>query len=148
MAFQNVISISGGKDSTAMLLLALERGMPNLVPVFADTGNEHPQTYEYVAYLEQSLDIEIQRVKADFRGDFARKRQYIADHWPDDLKERGMQALEETTGIPFLDLAMLKGRFPSTNIESRAELDSNYRARQTFRVIRNRFNHWRARNKS
>jgi len=30
------------------------------------------------------------------------------------------------------------------NIESRAELDSNYRARQTFRVIRNRFNHWRA----
>ena len=34
------------------------------------------------------------------------------------------------------------------NIESRAELDSNYRARQTFRVIRNRFNHWRARNKS
>ncbi|MFP3343351.1 hypothetical protein R0J87_12655 [Halomonas sp. SIMBA_159] len=34
------------------------------------------------------------------------------------------------------------------NIESRAELDSNYCARQTFRVIRNRFNHWRARNKS
>lgn len=114
MAFQNVISISGGKDSTAMLLLALERGTPNLLPVFADTGHEHPQTYEYVAYLELALGVEIQRVKADFTKDFERKRQYIADHWPDDLKERGIKALEKTTGIPFLDLAMLKGRFPST----------------------------------
>ncbi|AQU85308.1 hypothetical protein B2G49_21280 [Halomonas sp. 'Soap Lake  len=33
-------------------------------------------------------------------------------------------------------------------INSRAELDSNYQARQTFRMIRNRFNRWRARNKS
>ena len=114
MAFFNVVSMSGGKDSTAMALLAIERGMPNLVFVFADTGHEHPQTYEYIAYLEQALGIEIRRVKADFTKDFARKRQYIADHWPDDLKERGMKALEKTTGIPFLDLAMLKGRFPST----------------------------------
>ncbi|WP_447555662.1 hypothetical protein [Vreelandella sp. EE22] len=29
-------------------------------------------------------------------------------------------------------------------IQSRAELDSNHQARQTFRRIRNRFNHWRA----
>ncbi|UYF99367.1 hypothetical protein [Halomonas sp. GD1P12] len=29
-------------------------------------------------------------------------------------------------------------------IQSRAELDSNAQARQTFRMIRNRFNHWRA----
>lgn len=33
-------------------------------------------------------------------------------------------------------------------ITSRAELDSNPTACQTFRMIRNRFNHWRARNKS
>jgi hypothetical protein len=33
-------------------------------------------------------------------------------------------------------------------ITSRAELDSNPAACQTFRMIRNRFNHWRARNKS
>jgi|TARA_B100000929_G_scaffold101392_1_gene80113 hypothetical protein len=32
-------------------------------------------------------------------------------------------------------------------INSRAELDSNPAACQTFRVIRNRFNHWRARQK-
>lgn len=32
-------------------------------------------------------------------------------------------------------------------INSRAELDSNPAARQTFRIIRNRFNHWRAKAK-
>jgi hypothetical protein len=32
-------------------------------------------------------------------------------------------------------------------ITSRAELDSNPAACQTFRMIRNRFNHWRARQK-
>lgn len=34
----NVISVSGGKDSTAMLLLAIERGTENIRPVFCDTG--------------------------------------------------------------------------------------------------------------
>lgn len=32
-------------------------------------------------------------------------------------------------------------------INSRAELDSNPAARQTFRIIRNRFNRWRAKQK-
>ncbi|MGA4815516.1 phosphoadenosine phosphosulfate reductase family protein [Pseudomonas aeruginosa] len=40
--------MSGGKDSTALLLLAIERGAEDLQAVFADTGHEHPQTYEYI----------------------------------------------------------------------------------------------------
>ena len=43
---KHIVSISGGKDSTALLLLALERETPNLEVVFADTGHEHAQTYE------------------------------------------------------------------------------------------------------
>ncbi|ETT30700.1 hypothetical protein C161_27388 [Paenibacillus sp. FSL R5-192] len=50
----NIISLSGGKDSTALWLEALEQGV-EVVPVFADTGNEHHQTYEYVEYLEKQL---------------------------------------------------------------------------------------------
>lgn len=49
----NVISVSGGKDSTAMLTLAVEQQVENLIAVFADTGHEHPLTYRYVDYLEQ-----------------------------------------------------------------------------------------------
>lgn len=38
-ADHNIVSVSGGKDSTAMLLLAIERGAENLQAVFADTIN-------------------------------------------------------------------------------------------------------------
>ncbi|ENU67947.1 phosphoadenosine phosphosulfate reductase family protein [Acinetobacter baumannii] len=40
----NIVSISGGKDSAATLLLALEQKVPNLMGVFADTGNENQIT--------------------------------------------------------------------------------------------------------
>lgn len=47
---KHVLSYSGGKDSTAMYLLALEQGW-DFLPVFADTGNEHEITYDYVNSL-------------------------------------------------------------------------------------------------
>ncbi len=58
----NVISVSGGKDSLAQWLLAIENGV-NHIAVFADTGHEHPQTLEYLDYLESRLGkIHIRRV--------------------------------------------------------------------------------------
>jgi 3'-phosphoadenosine 5'-phosphosulfate sulfotransferase (PAPS reductase)/FAD synthetase len=94
--------------------------------VFADTGHEHPETMKYLDYLEDRLG-EIQRVKADFSDRIIGKRQFIAERWPVTLvTECGFtdkQAAEiikvaleilHPTGIPFLDLCMWKGRFPST----------------------------------
>ncbi|MFP3757983.1 phosphoadenosine phosphosulfate reductase family protein, partial [Cupriavidus sp. SIMBA_020] len=54
-----VVSLSGGKDSTATLLVALEQhGAENVRAVFADTGNEHEETYEYALdYLPRALGI-------------------------------------------------------------------------------------------
>ena len=45
-----VLSFSGGKDSTALYLLALELEV-EFIPVFADTGHEHPITLDYVRAL-------------------------------------------------------------------------------------------------
>jgi len=60
-----LISISGGKDSTALWLhMKYDLGLENLIPVFADTGWEHPLTYEYLHYLETKLG-KLHRVKSD-----------------------------------------------------------------------------------
>ena len=122
---KNIVSISGGKDSLAQWLLAIEAGV-DFIPVFADTGHEHPQTMEYLNYLESVLGPVV-RVKADFAHRIEGKRKFIAEKWPDSLVEkcgfspdRAAIAVELAlrslipTGIPFLDLCMWKGRFPST----------------------------------
>lgn len=119
MIEHNIISYSGGKDSTAMLLLAIERETTGLSVVFADTGNEHEQTYDYVRYIEQATGVPIRWVKADFSLQIAGKREFVMNKWADkwganpaDI-ERAASALVPT-GIPFLDLCIWKGRFPST----------------------------------
>lgn len=56
-----VVSVSGGKDSTATVLALREAEIPARY-VFADTGWEVPQTYDYLAELERLLSIKIDRV--------------------------------------------------------------------------------------
>lgn len=123
----HVISVSGGKDSQAVLLLALERcPHGSVVPIFCDTGNEHEQTYSHLVYLEQALGITITRLKADFTEQLAAKRRFIARdvrtgrdkktgrkvRWSNKAKRRAL-AVMYPSGNPFLDLCMWKGRFPS-----------------------------------
>jgi 3'-phosphoadenosine 5'-phosphosulfate sulfotransferase (PAPS reductase)/FAD synthetase len=49
-----VASLSGGKDSTALALLLREAEIPH-VRIFADTGFEHPTTYDYLELLRERL---------------------------------------------------------------------------------------------
>lgn len=116
----NLLSVSGGKDSTALILYALDVGAQRVQYVFADTGNEHDDVYSYLNYLELRLGISIQRVRADFADKIARKREYILSHWEQDGVEPSAiaQALEvlQPTGNPFLDMCIWKGRFPSTKV--------------------------------
>lgn len=114
-----VVSISGGKDSTACALLALERYPADEVRlVFADTGNEHEQTLTYVhEYLPAELGITVHTVRADFAAQMARKAEFVATKWreqgiPEENVLRAIAALKPT-GNPFLDLCLWKGRFPS-----------------------------------
>lgn len=93
-----VVNISGGKDSTALLLWMLER-CEDIIPVFADTGNELPTTLEYIQRL---IDLfvscpPLRIVRADFRKELDR-------------------AGRPYTGNPMLDLCMWKGIFPRGKI--------------------------------
>jgi 3'-phosphoadenosine 5'-phosphosulfate sulfotransferase (PAPS reductase)/FAD synthetase len=115
--FRHILSISGGKDSTAMYLKAIERGRP-FSAVFCDTGHESPITYDYVTNLAAKTGgPEPIWLKADFKSDIERKRQYIKEKWaatgvPSNIIEDALSYLRPT-GNPFLDLCMMKGLFPS-----------------------------------
>jgi 3'-phosphoadenosine 5'-phosphosulfate sulfotransferase (PAPS reductase)/FAD synthetase len=114
---QHVVSVSGGKDSTATYCRAIERGVP-FRAVAADTGNEHPATYEAVNALHiKTGGPQVEWVKADFSRQIAGKRAFIEKNWerhgvPADLVARALAVLHPT-GNPFLDLCLWKGRFPS-----------------------------------
>ena len=58
-----LLSVSGGKDSTAMILHFKECLIePSLIDyVFMDTGWEDVQTYEYLDYIEDHFNINAKR---------------------------------------------------------------------------------------
>ena len=57
-----MVSFSGGKDSTAMLLMMLERGERVDHIVFFDTGWEFPQMLDHIAEVERHISREITRL--------------------------------------------------------------------------------------
>jgi 3'-phosphoadenosine 5'-phosphosulfate sulfotransferase (PAPS reductase)/FAD synthetase len=61
----NWVNVSGGKDSTALLLWAKEEELPNARFLFADTKNESPILYEYLDYLEEATGVKIERVETE-----------------------------------------------------------------------------------
>jgi len=191
----HVVSVSSGKDSLATALLALRRvDRINLRFIFCDTGNEHRAVYEYLAYMEQALDIQIDRLVADFSEEIAAKRRFVARdqrvgrdydtvpvfeadgktpvlkrdgrgnivmrrvrragqyvdepvqktkkvgggrrrRWSNTAKRRALGALY-STGNPFLDLCIWKGRFPSRKAQfCTEELKRNMAVRYQIDLI-------------
>jgi len=121
----NLISVSGGKDSTATWLYALETESRDTVQaVFADTGNEHEITYQYLDYLEGRLG-NIVRLRRDFSEEWEHRRQWLMSEAPrKDRADRKAYSEAEIarvlavferapTGNPYLDLCIIKGRFPT-----------------------------------
>lgn len=117
----NVVNVSGGVDSSACYLLALERG-EEFRAVFADTGNEHKITLDYIRNLGRVAGgPEVEFLKADFSQKIETRRENLENmlrtgefkrEWQREDAERVLKSLKPT-GIPFLDLCMIKGRFPS-----------------------------------
>lgn len=51
----NILSLSGGKDSTCLLLLCLEAGITIDHILFCDTGLEFPEMYEHLKKLDKYI---------------------------------------------------------------------------------------------
>lgn len=67
---RNILSMSGGKDSTALAIYLRDK-VPDMEYVFCDTDKELEETYDYLAKIEAYLGKKIIRLKDD-RG---------FDHW-------------------------------------------------------------------
>ena len=125
---QLITSFSGGKDSTAIYLLMLEKELP-FRSVFADVENEHPATVDFVRNISKLTGgPEVEFVKADLTGKFATKRKTIRETWsqpeyddngsmiglpvPDDVIERALKACHPSGNV-FVDLCLLRAGFPT-----------------------------------
>ena len=77
-----VISYGGGKNSTAMVLALWLSKIPVSAVLFADTGNEHPDTYTFLDYfdrwlLDRGLPA-ITRIQFQLKGTHPRPRKKVA----------------------------------------------------------------------
>lgn len=66
----HVVSLSGGKDSTAMLLRMLEEGMPVDLILFCDTGLEFEGMYRHLDRLEAYIGRPITRLKSQYTYEY------------------------------------------------------------------------------
>lgn len=61
----NVVSFSGGKDSTAMLLMMLEKQMRIDMILFCDTGAEFFEMHEHIDKIEKYIGRKITKIKSE-----------------------------------------------------------------------------------
>ena len=78
---KHIVSFSGGKDSTAMLLMMIEKKMQIDEIIFCDTTVEFPQMIEHINRVEKYIGRKITRLKAPY--DF---EHYLAHH----IKSKGV----------------------------------------------------------
>ncbi|HHL34984.1 MAG TPA: phosphoadenosine phosphosulfate reductase, partial [Desulfobulbaceae bacterium] len=60
---RHIIALSGGKDSSA-LAVYLRGKIPNVEYVFCDTGEELKETYEFIAKIENYLNISVTKLRS------------------------------------------------------------------------------------
>ena len=94
MAARHVLSFGGGVNSVALMVVLLQEGLPFDEAVFADTGGEVPETYQYLEiakkYPGRSSSTPYRRVQA---GTLALRNSV------------------DPTGVPVSYLAMVNQRF-------------------------------------
>ena len=80
MKEKHIVSFSGGKDSTAMLLKMIELNYKIDEIIFIDTGVEFPEMYKHIHDIENYINRPITILKSDKSFEY-----YMFDH----IKTRG-----------------------------------------------------------
>lgn len=88
---KHIVKFSGGKDSTAMLLMMLERGLPVDEIIFCDTGLEYPEVYEHIKAVEKFIGRQITVLQPPHTFEY-----FLADI----VKTKGERAGEHGYGWP------------------------------------------------
>lgn len=106
----NIVSFSGGKDSTAMLLMMLENGVAVDRIICVDTTKEFPEMYQHIAKVQEisPVEIEIVEIKFDYwfgehiktKGKNKGKKGYgwpdFRNRWCTSLKRNAVKRIEKT----------------------------------------------------
>ena len=86
----HVVMFSGGKDSTAMLLMMIEKKMQIDKIMCVDTTKEFPAMYDHIQRVQDYINREIEIIKIDFDywfGDHVKtkgkNKGQIGYGWPD-----------------------------------------------------------------
>ena len=70
----HIISYSGGKDSTALIFMMIEKRMKIDKIIFADTMLEYPEMYDFIDYIDgivyDKIGIHITKTKPDKSFDY------------------------------------------------------------------------------
>ena len=90
----NVVSFSGGKDSTAMLLRMIELDMPIDEIIFCDTTVEFPKMYEHIKRVEEYINRPITRLTPKYDYEYYLLKKEV-------FHTRGIHKGEITKGYGF-----------------------------------------------
>lgn len=98
---KHIVSFSGGKDSTAMLLMMIEKDMPIDEIIFCDTGMEFPAMHRHINRVEKYIDREITRIKSKKTFEY-----FMFDH----VKKKGKNKGKKGYGWPDSKIRWCTGR--------------------------------------
>lgn len=107
-----VASVSGGKDSTALMLALRDAGVP-FRAVFSDTGWEAPETYAYLDTLRERIGpIDVVRPKRDMRKSIMHRAGFPArmQRWcTRELKINPLRAYHDAIGVETVSVMGIRG---------------------------------------
>lgn len=81
---KHIVSFSGGKDSTAMLMKMMENNIKIDEIIMCDTGKEFPEMYSHIAKVEKYINRPITILNADESFEY-----YMFDHIKTKGKNKG-----------------------------------------------------------